>query len=81
MIKQLLANWKTTYVGIAMIIGGCVHLGYAIKARGLTEADCTTTILSIITGLGFVAAGDAGAPPPAGSYTDTALTKKNTAPK
>lgn len=47
-----------------MIVGSGVHLVFAIKSGGLSEADCTTSVLAIITGLGFIAAGDAGVTPP-----------------
>lgn len=74
--KTLLDNWKTTYAGIAMIVGGIVHLVFTIRDHGLSEADCTTTLLSIITGIGLISAGDAGAKPPTGSYTETTFEKK-----
>jgi uncharacterized membrane protein HdeD (DUF308 family) len=64
MLKNLLANWKTTSAGVTMIVGGAVHLVYALKAHSLTENDCTTTILAIVTGAGFIAAGDANVAPP-----------------
>lgn len=63
-IKSLLTNWKTTSAGLTMIIGGIIHLVYAVKSHALTEADCTTTVLAIITGFGFIAAGDANVKPP-----------------
>lgn len=64
MLKNLLANWKTTSAGITMIVGGAVHLVYALKNHALTENDCSTTILAIVTGAGFIVAGDANVPPP-----------------
>jgi len=64
MFKNLVANWKTTSVGLSMIVGGFVHFIYAAHAHSLTESDCTSTILAILTGFGFVAAGDAGVTPP-----------------
>jgi uncharacterized membrane protein YhiD involved in acid resistance len=63
-LNNLLLNWKTTSAGLAMIVGGVIHLIYALKNGGLTEADCTTTVLAIVTGIGFIAAGDANVPPP-----------------
>jgi uncharacterized membrane protein HdeD (DUF308 family) len=63
-IQSLLSNWKTTSAGLTMIIGGIIHLVYAIKSHALTEGDCTTTVLAIITGCGFIAAGDANVKPP-----------------
>jgi len=64
MIKNLLTNWKTTSAGTAMVVTGLVHLIYAIRSHALTEQDCTTTLLAVITGAGFIAAGDAGVQPP-----------------
>lgn len=63
-LKNLIANWKTTSAGLAMVVGGVVHFIFAFHAHSLTEADCTTTVLAIITGAGFIAAGDADAAPP-----------------
>jgi uncharacterized membrane protein YhiD involved in acid resistance len=64
MIKSLFANWKTTSAGLTMIVGAAVHMGYAIHAHGLTEADCTGSLIAIIGGIGFIAAGDANVNPP-----------------
>lgn len=64
MINNLIANWKTTFAGLTMIVGSAVHLVYALHARGLTESDCSASVLAIITGLGFLAAGDANVKPP-----------------
>jgi len=64
MLKNMIANWKTTSAGLAMIIGGVTHVVYSIHSKSLTEADCTTTLLAIVTGAGFIAAGDANVPPP-----------------
>ena len=47
-----------------MIVGAAVHMGYALHAHGLTEQDCTGSLLAIIGGIGFLAAGDAGVMPP-----------------
>ncbi len=59
MIKNLITNWKTTSAGVTMMVGGLVHLAFAIKNHALTESDCTTTLLAVVTGAGFIAAGDA----------------------
>jgi len=64
MIKKLLANWKTTSEGLTMIVGAAVHMGSAIHEHGLTEADCTGSLIAIIGGIGFIAAGDANVNPP-----------------
>ena len=63
-LQTLITNWKTTSAGITMIVGGLVHLIFSIKSHTITEADCTTTLLAIVTGAGFIAAGDANVPPP-----------------
>ena len=47
-----------------MIVGAAVHMGYAIHEHGLTEADCTGSLIAIIGGIGFIAAGDANVNPP-----------------
>jgi len=62
--QSLLKNWKTSFAGLSMMVVGIVHLVFAARAHSLTESDCATTILAVITGFGFVAAGDAGVPPP-----------------
>jgi hypothetical protein len=64
MMKNLLANWKTTSAGATMIVTGTVHLIFAAHNHSLTEQDCTTTILAIGAGVGLLAAGDAGVKPP-----------------
>ena len=64
-MQNLLQNWKTTFAGLSMMVGGIIHLIFAAHAHTLTESDATTTALAIITGFGFLAAGDAGATPPA----------------
>lgn len=67
MIKNLVANWKTTLAGLTTIITAGVHLVFAIQGHTLNEADCTTTLISLATGIGLLAAGDAGATPPTGT--------------
>jgi uncharacterized membrane protein YhiD involved in acid resistance len=64
MIKNLIANWKTTSAGLTMIVGAVVHMIYALRAHGLTEADCSGSLIAIIGGIGFIAAGDANVNPP-----------------
>ena len=63
-MKTIFANPKTSIAGITMILTGAVHLIFAAKAHALTEADCTTTLISIVTGIGLIAAGDAKPQPP-----------------
>lgn len=63
MIKTALSNWKTTSAGLTAIIGGTVHLVFAARSHSLTENDVTITLISIVGGIGLIAAGDAGAKP------------------
>lgn len=63
-MNAIFANPKTSLAGITMILTGLVHIIFAAKAHALTEADCTTTLISIVTGVGLIAAGDAKAQPP-----------------
>lgn len=59
MIRNLLNNWKTTSAGVAAIVGAGVHLTFAIKNHTADESTWTTSLLSIATGVGLLAAGDA----------------------
>lgn len=79
MIKTAFQNWKTTSAGLTMIAGAVIHLVFTIKASTADANDWTVSIATIIGGVGLIFAGDAGAPPPAGSYTATELAK-NTPP-
>ena len=64
MIKNLLANWKTTSAGVLMIGGSIIHLVYAIIQKTDNENTWTITLGAILGGLGLMFAGDAGATPP-----------------
>jgi hypothetical protein len=59
MIQKLFSHWKTSCVGVGMIVLGLVHLVYALMHHALTEVDCGATIMSILGGIGFISAGDA----------------------
>ena len=63
-MQNLLKNWKTTSAGLTIVITAVIHLVFAINGHTLSEADCTTTIVSVVTGIGLIAAGDAGVTPP-----------------
>ena len=53
-MKSLTANWKTTLTGvIALIIAGI-----KIFDPSLMSTEVFTTIMTVLTGLGFVAAKD-----------------------
>lgn len=59
-IANLITNWKTTSAGLSMIIGSGVHLIFAVQRGTANENTWTTSLLAIITGIGLLAAGDAG---------------------
>lgn len=77
MIKNLFINWRTTSTGATLIVGGIIHLIYAIAHRSLTESDCTTTVLAVLAGIGFIAAGDAKASQAASTTNSDAINKIN----
>jgi uncharacterized membrane protein (DUF4010 family) len=49
----VLKSWKTTIAGIALFI-----IGYLVNTGKITEATATT-IVTVLTGLGFIASKDA----------------------
>lgn len=51
-------NWKTTSMGIALIIGGITRFYFAYKAGNFTEEAITTCVGSVLTGIGFLVAKD-----------------------
>jgi hypothetical protein len=63
MIRNLLNNWKTTSAGLTVIVTAGVHVGFAAASHALTETDCTTSIIAIVSGVGLMFAGDASATP------------------
>ncbi|MBX9806231.1 MAG: hypothetical protein K2X95_00365 [Flavobacteriaceae bacterium] len=54
-------NWKTTSAGIAMIAGGIVGLYFAITTGNVTEVTLTSTIATILGGIGLIFGADAPA--------------------
>lgn len=64
MFKSLASNPRTSLAGLGMILTGVVHIIFAVSHHNATESDITTTVLSIVTGYGLFAAGDAAKPPP-----------------
>lgn len=58
-MKNLFLNWKTSSAGLALIVSGFVHIAYCIYHKSMSETDMTTTLLSILGGIGLIAAGDA----------------------
>ena len=59
MIKNLTYNWKTTSVGLGMILGSIIHLVFAVTGHTATEGVWTASASAIIGGIGLLAAGDA----------------------
>lgn len=51
-------SWKTTSTGLLSIIGGLVRLGFAIAEGKVTEEAIMTTAITVLTGLGLLAARD-----------------------
>ncbi len=58
-IESIRANWKTSYAGIGMIVGGLTHLGFAIYNKTLTQTMVITELMACVTGWGLLEAGDA----------------------
>lgn len=52
-------NWKTTSSGIAMICAGVISLYFSIQNKTFTEVSLTTSIASILGGVGLVFGADA----------------------
>ena len=59
MIKNLLANWKTTSAGMLMIVTAIVHLIFSIKHGTADESAWISGMAAILGGIGLLAAGDA----------------------
>jgi hypothetical protein len=53
-------NWKTTSMGISMIIGSIVGFYFAWKSNTLNEATVTACVTSLLGGIGLVLGKDAG---------------------
>lgn len=77
MIKQLLNNWKTSAAGLTIVITAVVHMVYAIHNHALSEPDCAGSLIAVVTGLGFVFAGDSSASASASNVNATAINKIN----
>lgn len=73
MIQNALKNWKTTSAGIGLIITAVVHLIFTHKTAD--ENTWTTSLLSIMAGVGLIAAGDATASAAAHQESTEAITK------
>ena len=61
-MKSLLANWKTTLSGLAMLTGG-LAAGFTVLSNGWESGDfelLTTAFVAITGGFGLIAGRDAG---------------------
>ena len=58
MIKNLLINWKTTSAGLTSIAVAIIHLLFQVRSHTADESAWTVAVLAILTGLGFLFAGD-----------------------
>lgn len=62
MLKNIFVNWKTTSAGVSLVVVGIVHVCFMFKAGAApSETDLSATFISILGGIGLIAAGDAGA--------------------
>ncbi len=61
MLKNLIANWKTTSAGAIMIIGSIVHVIFSMRTGTATEGVWTASLTAIVAGIGLILAGDAAA--------------------
>ena len=51
-------NWKTTMAGILAISGGLTRFAFALKSGAIDPEAITTTMTSILTGIGLIFAKD-----------------------
>lgn len=79
-MKNIFNNWKTSSAGILMAGGSIIHLVYSVYQKTANENTWQGCLVGLVAGLGLIFAGDAGAEPPTGSYTDTTFTKKTPPP-
>lgn len=59
-MNNLINNWKTSSAGIVLIITGLIHIVFGLIHKSISEQDFTTTMVSIVTGIGLIVAGDGG---------------------
>lgn len=57
-MNNVIKNWKTTSAGVVLILTGLIHIAFGIIHKSITETDFTTTMVSIVTGVGLIVAGD-----------------------
>ena len=61
MLKNLFVNWKTSAAGVSMIVASTIHLIFMIKSGDANETTWTRELITILGGIGLIAAGDAKA--------------------
>lgn len=60
MIKHLFTNWKTTGVGVLLVVGSIVEIAYMmIEGKPVEKAEVKTVLAALLGGVGLLAAGDA----------------------
>jgi hypothetical protein len=51
-------SWKTTSMGLSMIIGAFVHLYFVAQKQALTESDVVIAVGAVLGGVGLLVARD-----------------------
>lgn len=60
MIKHLFTNWKTTGIGVLLVVGSIVEIAYMmIEGKPVEKAEVKAVLASLLGGIGLLAAGDA----------------------
>ncbi len=61
-MKNIFANWRTSYIGIGMIVAGVTHLCFHVfKFKDADENMWKNDLMGIAGGFGLIYAGDAAA--------------------
>jgi len=61
-IQNLMTNWKTTTMGVALVVGSTAHIVH--NWRTFDENGWTAAVTGLLTGLGFIYAADSNTTPP-----------------
>lgn len=61
-IQNLMTNWKTTTMGVALVVGSIAHIAH--NWRTFDENGWTAAVTGLLTGLGFIYAADSNSTPP-----------------
>lgn len=60
MIKRLFVNWKTTGAGVLLVTSAVIDIAFMFSEwKPVSKLEVQATIISLITGIGLIAAGDA----------------------